>query len=184
MSAGSVRESSPECRGTHGDFDETHLPAEQARSQKATRVPCPDGDEDRPPGAFESACPGPQAPLRLTGVPLPLTRLRLRRDFVHAARRGRSWAAPGVVLQSVKGKASRKEIRVGFTASRKVGNAVRRNRAKRRLRVLAEAMLPEFSRPGHDYVLIARKATPERAWQALETDLEDVLMKANQDARR
>jgi len=49
----------------------------------------------------------------------------------------------------------RSGIGVGFTATKKIGNAVTRNRAKRRLREVARALLPELGRPGHDYVLIA-----------------------------
>lgn len=62
-------------------------------------------------------------------------------------------------------------MRVGFTASKKVGNAVRRNRAKRRLRAIADEVLTERAEPGHDYVLIARAATVERDYGALIDDL-------------
>jgi ribonuclease P protein component len=62
-------------------------------------------------------------------------------------------------------------MRVGFTASRKVGNAVARNRAKRRLRAAAAAILPKVGRPGTDYVLIARAATASRPFAALVSDL-------------
>lgn len=62
-------------------------------------------------------------------------------------------------------------IRYGLTASKKVGNAVIRNRCRRRLRALAEELLPEAGKPGNDYVLIARAETAERDWQALREDL-------------
>lgn len=62
-------------------------------------------------------------------------------------------------------------MRVGFTASKKVGNAVRRNRAKRRLRAVADAVLKDRATPGHDYVLIARAATVERDYADLVDDL-------------
>jgi ribonuclease P protein component len=61
--------------------------------------------------------------------------------------------------------------RVGFTASRKVGNAVVRNRAKRRLRAAAAQILTDQGRPGTDYVLIARSGTAERPYLALLDDL-------------
>lgn len=61
--------------------------------------------------------------------------------------------------------------RIGFTASRKVGGAVQRNRAKRRLRALARAVMPELARPGFDYVLVARTAVLTCPYGRLEADL-------------
>jgi len=66
-------------------------------------------------------------------------------------------------------------VRVGFTASRKVGNAVLRNRAKRRLRAAASAVLARAGRKGTDYVLIARAGTGERPYAELVRDLEGAL---------
>ncbi len=65
-------------------------------------------------------------------------------------------------------------VRVGFTASRKVGNAVLRNRAKRRLRAAAAAVLARDGRKGTDYVLIARGATGERPYPELVGALRQV----------
>jgi ribonuclease P protein component len=66
-------------------------------------------------------------------------------------------------------------IRVGFTASRKVGNAVVRNRAKRRMRAAAASVLPARGRRGTDYVLIARAGTADRPFSKLVADLEAAL---------
>lgn len=63
------------------------------------------------------------------------------------------------------------QMRVGFTASKKVGNAVRRNRAKRRLRALADDVLRQRGQSGHDYVLIARRDTVDRDFNDLRDDL-------------
>jgi len=68
-------------------------------------------------------------------------------------------------------------VRIGFTVSRKVGNAVQRNRAKRRLREVAGQILPLHARGGHDFVLIGRRATLKRDFKALTTDLETALKK-------
>jgi len=64
---------------------------------------------------------------------------------------------------------------VGFTASRRVGGAVERNRARRRLRAAVRAVMPQHAEPGHDYVLIARKETLRRDFAALTGDLEKAL---------
>ena len=70
-------------------------------------------------------------------------------------------------------------VRVGFTASRKVGNAVTRNRAKRRLRSVVASTLLGKGRPGTDYVLIARAGTVDRPYDALIADLEAALRRVD-----
>lgn len=73
-------------------------------------------------------------------------------------------------------------IRVGFTCSKKVGNAVARNRAKRRLREVARLVLPEHGRRGWDYVLIGRfEATASRDFGDLQNDLVHALRKIHGD---
>jgi ribonuclease P protein component len=92
---------------------------------------------------------------------------------------------PGLILQAAArppGVAG--GVRVGFTASRKVGNAVVRNRAKRRLRAVAAKVLPDRGRPGTDYVLIARPTTAERPFAALLADLATALQRIDRSALR
>ena len=127
-------------------------------------------------------------------------RLRTRPDFLKVAAEGAKWVTPGLILQARRrpppaavgtgvagtgvrgtGKATAREpieedeVRVGFTVSRKVGNATRRNRARRRLRAAATEVLPELGRPGCDYVLIGRARTLDRPYAELVEDLRQAL---------
>ncbi|MBV9152073.1 MAG: ribonuclease P protein component [Alphaproteobacteria bacterium] len=107
-----------------------------------------------------------------------LVRLKTRADFVRIAA-GRSRAVrQSFVLQAAPRPSAddnRGTLRVGFTASRKVGNAVVRNRAKRRLRAIAATVLPSKGRPGMDYVLVALATPRERPYAQLVADLEAAL---------
>ncbi len=101
--------------------------------------------------------------------------LRKRADFLAAARARRQ----GTATMLVQGRDRRDgdpRVRVGFTCSKKVGNAVARNRAKRRLRAAAREILPEKAQPGWDYVLIGRAGeTGLRPFDDLRRDLADAL---------
>jgi len=90
-----------------------------------------------------------------------MIRLRHRTDFLRA-QRGRRVVKPSVTLETIPTPAdymATGAARVGFTATRKIGGAVERNRAKRRLRAAAAQLLPLYGREGSDYVLVARAAT-------------------------
>ena len=106
--------------------------------------------------------------------------LTQRRDFQRAAR-GKRVAQPGFVLQMLRRPAEADQtsphIGIGYTCSKKVGNAVARNKAKRRLREIARLVLPEQGHAGYDYVLIGRKAaTAALPFTQLITDLEKALV--------
>lgn len=122
-------------------------------------------------------------------APGTLARLKIRADFLRVAARRTRAAMPGLLLQAAPRPgyaAGDATVRVGFTASRKVGNAVVRNRAKRRLRAAAAEVLPRAARPGSDYVLVARAGTAERPYRALVEDLEKALRRVDRgsEARR
>lgn len=101
--------------------------------------------------------------------------LKRRPEFLRIAAKGKKTVTPGLVLQACRHAHPCGPVRYGLTASRRVGGAVQRNRARRRLREAARAILPVHAAPGHDYVLIARAATPTRPFNLLLRDLEKAL---------
>jgi ribonuclease P protein component len=111
-------------------------------------------------------------------APKPLTVLRKRDEFLALAKLGKKWVAPGLILQTGAVRTNEMPgIRYGLTASGKIGPAVIRNRAKRRLRALAVEILPPHAETGRDYVLIARAATVTRDFADLRQDLTTALQK-------
>ena len=108
--------------------------------------------------------------------------LRVRRDFLAVAK-GEKQVRQGLVLQARPRKPDKRinavAIRFGLTATKKIGNAVIRNRTRRRLRALAHEILSAHGQPGYDYVLIGRAATKHRTWEGLRTDLRSALKKVH-----
>ena len=110
-----------------------------------------------------------------------LERLRRRADFLRVAGGRRKWVTPGLILQTLArapADHASEAIRVGFTATRKIGNAVVRNRARRRLRAAVADVMTRHAAAGFDYVLIARAETPKRLYAALIEDLETALRRS------
>ena len=113
-----------------------------------------------------------------------LQTLTKRRDFIFAAR-GLSYSCGTMVVQVIQNDLG--IIRVGFTCSRKIGNAVVRNRAKRRLRAIAREVLPILGRVGFDYILIGRhSSTVSSGFETLKNDfilaLESLHIKSDGEA--
>ena len=111
------------------------------------------------------------------GLAKPAERLKRRAEFLWVASKGRRASVHGMALQAFS-RDDEEPVRIGFTVTKKVGNAVIRNRTKRRLREVARLLLREAPIHGFDLVLIGRDATRLRPFTMLMNDLRRVLNKA------
>ena len=131
-------------------------------------------------------------------------RLKTRPQFLRVAAAKRKWVTPGLILQAARRQhgddraapdlpagagrmpdaaPDEPEVRVGFTVTRRVGNAVTRNRVKRRLRAAAAEVFPRVGRGGTDYVVIGRSVTLVRPYGKLLQDLEQAVVRLDRKAR-
>jgi ribonuclease P protein component len=156
--------------------DQTHLSAEPARAEAPAWVSQPHGDQEWPEGAISPPRPGPQASVGLTPA---IVHLKKRAEFL-AARKGARASRPLILIEAARRGppgASDNHVGLGFTATKKIGGAVVRNRAKRRLRAAASALAAELTLPGCDYVFIARPATADAPWLRLLDDMRTALLR-------
>ncbi len=102
-----------------------------------------------------------------------LKKLRKRSEFLAVAATGVRWVSPAFILQIGEPPSAPHPVRYGLTATRKIGNAVTRNRAKRRLRALAVEIMPHAL--PRDYVLVARASTPTYPFDSIRQDLRKAL---------
>lgn len=101
-----------------------------------------------------------------------LSVLKKRAEFLATAAHGKKWVTPSFIIQiAPAAEPSASTIRYGLTASGKVGNAVVRNRCRRRLRAVVAEILPAEASPAYHYVLIARAATETNDYAAIKKDL-------------
>ena len=109
-----------------------------------------------------------------------LPRLKRRPEFLRVAATRQKWVAPGLILQvrkrSIK-EANTNDARIGFTVSRKVGNSVKRNRVRRKLKAVAAIIMSKHAQGGTDFVVIGRKNTLKRPFAALIADMTMALKK-------
>ena len=103
-------------------------------------------------------------------------RLKRRAEFLRVASRGRKAPSPGLVLQAMQ-RGDDLPVRLGFTVTKKVGNAVVRNRTRRRLREAARLLLHSAPATGADLVLVGRDTTRTRPFELLIDDLRRSLAK-------
>ena len=104
-----------------------------------------------------------------------MERLLRRRDFLAAAN-SLSWGTPSFLMQ-VRKRDDDGAYRVGFTCTKRLGNAVVRNRIRRRLKEAARLTMPGLARPAHDYVLIGRQGAITRDFEAIRKDIISALDK-------
>ena len=117
---------------------------------------------------------------------MALTTLKKRSEFLRV-RGGSRWSTPALVVETrlrPETEGAIKVPRVGFTISKKIGNAVVRNRIRRRLRAAVSTLDPAQMRPGYDYVVIARTGAADCAYQDLKAELEQALQRVHQPGAR
>ena len=111
-----------------------------------------------------------------------IERLKKRPDFLACARAPH--CARGAVLVQARQRDGEPLVRAGFTATKRIGGAVERNRAKRRLREAARLLLPALATPGFDYVFVARGGVTSRPWPRLLDDVKSALIRLAADRDR
>jgi ribonuclease P protein component len=110
---------------------------------------------------------------------LKIERLKNRPDFLACAQAAH--CARGAVVVQARARDSEPLVRAGFTATKRIGGAVERNRAKRRMREAARLLLPGLASPGFDYVFIARGGVTTRPWPRLLDDVKSALIRLAAD---
>lgn len=108
-----------------------------------------------------------------------IERLKKRPDFLACAQA--PYCARGAVLVQARPRDAEPLVRAGFTATKRIGGAVERNRAKRRLREAARLLLPALASPGFDYVFVARGGVTTRPWPRLLDDVKSALLRLAAD---
>lgn len=147
--------------------DEAHLPAEQPCPGSSSRFPGSHGDRRR-------SCSDPRTPRTRPQEAVRLITLTKRSEFL-AANQGKRAASGGLVLLVRDRADGNSQMRIGYTVTKKTGNAVIRNRMKRRFRELARELLPQHGIAGADHVIIGRPSGVNRDFAALRSDLNRAL---------
>ncbi len=149
--------------------DEAHFSAKQPRPRTAARFPAPDVDSGRSRSDSRTPGPRPSQAERLTSI-------SARKDFL-AANSAKRRATKGFVLLVRDRQDGSEAKRLGITVTKKIGNAVVRNRMKRRLRALARDVIVSQGFAGADHVLIGRADGVERDFSALRAELAGAITK-------
>ena len=112
----------------------------------------------------------------MTDARPPIRKLTRRSEFLACAKVP-SCAKGAIVVQARPRDDDCAAVRIGFTATKRIGGAVQRNRAKRRMREAARQVLPLIATPGTDYVIIARTGVITRDWTRLLDDVKSALLR-------
>jgi ribonuclease P protein component len=152
-----------------GMSDEAHLSAEQPRPRTASRIPQADVDSGWPRG-------DPRPPRARSQKAVGLISIRARKDYL-AANSAKRAPMPGFVLLVRDRADGDLAKRLGITVTKKIGNAVVRNRMKRRFRALARDVIIDSGVAGADHILIGRNAGIERDFATLRADLAKAVAK-------
>ena len=166
-------------------MNEENVSAKRIGAKAETWLPRSHGLRSGPPGIVKEEGEGAKTPFCLEWA-VSIRRLRKRQDFVRIGKTGRRAGSRFFSLQVAAISPqlrSTSAIRVGFTATKKVGNAVERNRARRRMRVLADSVLSEYVMPDGDCVLLARRPLLDAKYDQLARELKDVLRKLRIEIR-
>jgi ribonuclease P protein component len=151
--------------------DEAHFSAEQSSTRPASWLSRPDGDSRRTGRDSRAPCTRSQEAVSLT-------KISARKDFL-AANSAKRAANGGFVLLVRDRADADSAMRLGITVTKKIGNAVVRNRMKRRFRALAREILPTSGVIGADHVMIGRASGVERDFAMLRQDLTRALEKVS-----
>lgn len=161
-------------------YDEADLSAVEPGARSSSRLPQPHGDAGRPQRDSRPPRPRPQQAVGVSTSPAEqagdISIISKRRDFL-AANKGKRAPMPGFVLLVHDRGDGDPAMRVGFTVTKKIGNAVVRNRMKRRLRALSRELLPDSGIRGADHILIGREGGVERDFAAMRAELAKALAK-------
>ena len=170
----------PRATANGDNSGETDLPTQQTGAKAPSRLSRPHEDQGRTQGRQCPPNPWPQAPDRLGRAKarvIAMERLRQRADFLAAAS-GIKAPAATFVLQ-MRRRREDGPVRVGFTVSKRVGNAVERNRVRRRLREIVRLSAGARLKSGHDYVLIGRRAALDAPFERIREEFDRALRRVH-----